>query len=855
MKQVTRISLLALTLVSLCASPSAADNLEQRKGHREVFRKEAAALVAKMTLDEKASLLSMQASAIGRLNIPAHDWWSEALHGVARNGQATQFPQSICMASTWNPELIEAMASAIGDEARAKHHSAPNRVKRYQGLTIWSPTVNLARDPRWGRNEETYGEDPWLTSCMAVAFVKGLQGDHPKYLKTVATVKHFICNNTEHNRISTIADVPEQFLRDYFMIPYRAAVREAGVQSIMTAYNGINGVPCSANKWLVTDVLRGEWRFSGTVVTDVGAPRFLTEKHNFSTSNTEAASMMIKAGIDVISDGREFGGYAKNALQNGMLAEDEVNRAVIQSLATRLELGQVLQADDNPYVKIPESVVGSDEHCGIARKIAQQGIVLLKNKNNLLPVDTKKIKTIIVTGPFADNAQLGGYSGKPTHKAVTPYEGIKAAVGADVEVILRPWKEDTMEPIPTSNLRPVAGSSASGLTAEYFAGTTCSGIPKTTRVDENVDFIWPKPLENIDPDIPQPQFAVRWTGQLLPEKTGAYLISGRCDDGVRIWLNGAMIVDDWSSHGVRSKVSDTLHLEAGKPYELRMEYFDGGDSAEAHLEWIPPKGAVEVVAEKTKSSTLVVYVCGFSTQHADEGRDLMNLNLPDKQLADLRIVYKTYPNTLVVFNGGTVVTDGWVYDSIPAIMHAWYPGQEGGHALADLVLGRLSPSGRMPVTTYMSTEDLPDIDDYDLAKGRTYMYCKKPVRYPFGHGLSYATFKYGELLASKNQCSRDDVVVLSLDVSNTGSMEGDEIVQLYVKELGSDDAPMQQLRMFKRVSIPAGGTASVRLSLPVQRLERWNSATKGYEVRPGEYELRVGSSSADIRQIVRVNVK
>jgi len=396
-------------------------------------RQRAAALVGQMSLEEKVELIEMNNGAIDRLNIPAHHWWNEALHGVARRGKATQFPVPLCMASTWNPELIGTMADAISTEARALHHadSAADKSKIYHGLTIWSPVVNMARDPRWGRTEETYGEDPFLTGRMGVAFVKGIQGDHPDYLKAAATVKHFVANNTEYNRLSVRPDISPRMLREYYLKAFKNTVTEAEVESIMSAYNGINGIPCSVNTWLLTDLLRGEWGFEGTVVTDVNVPRWLLEKHQYYSTGPEAAAGMIKAGVDVYSGEDKL--WTKQAVESNLLSECEVDRAVIQGLSTRIKLG-LLREEENPYSRIPASVVGSEEHLEIARQIAREGIILLKNDNGILPAAPGKYDRIVLAGPYAGVAPLGGYSGIATRPAVSPVMGFKTiATGYEVE--------------------------------------------------------------------------------------------------------------------------------------------------------------------------------------------------------------------------------------------------------------------------------------------------------------------------------------------------------------------------------------------------------------------------------------
>jgi len=849
------------TLLGVACTAYSDENKPQWAGKQEFFRKRAEELVSQMSLDEKINLYRMDSNGVERLNINPHHWWSEALHGYVTKGGTTQFPQAICIASTFNPQLIERMGAAIGDEARARHHEAAGKYGLQEGLTIWSPTINLARDPRWGRNEETYGEDPFLAGKIAVAYIKGLQGNDARYLKAVATVKHFVANNTEYNRLRAQAYISEQALRDYYLRPYRTAVRKGNVQSVMLAYNGINGVPCGVNKWLVTDVLRGEWGFSGTVVTDVGIPSFLIAEHKYVKSHEEAIAAMLKAGVDVECDWGDLRQPLKRAITTGLVDEELLDRAMVNNLTTRLQLGQIDPAPDNPYTTIPISVVGSEKHCKIALDIAQQGMVLLKNEpqneKKILPVNRKKIKRILVAGPYANTAQLGGYSGTPTHKAITPLMGIQQAAGKDITVDL--VNADDFTAIPMGNLRSVGTTGdAYGLRGEYFAGTKCVGNPKHVRIDKNVDFTWQKPLDNIDTNIPQPQFAVRWMGKLVPGVSGDYVIAGKCDDGVKIWLDGRLLVDDWSDHAIRRKESEAVKLTAGKEYDIRVEYYDAGGYAEAHLEWKVPKKDGEdkskVSTPDEKEQTLVVYVGGFDLNMANEGLDMMDLELPNSQLEQLRELQAIYPKVVLVLNGGTYTTTGWVYDNIPAILQAWYPGQQGGHALADVLFGKISPSGRLPMTLINSTSKLPDFDDYEIDKGRTYMYLKDNVRYPFGYGLSYTDFKYNNIKLSKNKCLPADIVKVSVDISNTGNMDGDEVVQLYFKRFKDKDGPSRQLAGFKRVHIKKGTTETVSIELPISNLEKWQTDSKEYQVKPGKYELRLGSSSSDIRQRTTLSI-
>lgn len=840
--------------------------IRQRTEAQAAFRTEAEKLVAQMTLAEKLSLYDMKSDAITRLGIGEHDWWNEALHGVARNGLATQFPQSISMASTWDPQLIRKMSTAIGREARAKHHQEPGRNGRYQGLTIWSPTINLARDPRWGRNEETYGEDPLLTSAMAVAFVKGLQGNHPKYLQAVATVKHFIANNTEHNRYSYRTDISARDLREYYMQPYKAAVQQADVQSVMSAYNGINDVPCSANKWLLTDLLRNAWGFSGTVVTDVGVPARLITEHHYVTNNAEALAAMVTAGVDIASSLKSTLPDAEAALTNGLMTTDEFDRAIVQNLTTRMQLGQILDDSDNPYKSIPTSVIGSDEHLKIAREIAQKGAVLLKNDpinaQPVLPLKSGQIKQVIAAGPCANAAFLGHYSGTPTHKTVTPFEGLRAAAG-NLKITMHRFAGDEAQAIPASVLLPPEGEEApSGLKGEYIRGNDLTATPEAVRIDDNIDFTWKRPIPNVDPLIPGEKFAIRWTGRLVPDISGNYRLSIKPKSSMRVWLDGKKVIDTWET-GEKEKEpvqSDALPLEAGKTYTLKVEYFTPGKyTSEAYLGWTIPKGYdadfFQPGTAPDSDSTLVVYVGGFNPAVAGEFSDYPDLSMPNDQMNDLKRWVKRYENIALVLNGGTIITEPWLFENLPAVMETWYAGQEGGHALADLILGKVSPSGRLPLTWYASDQDIPDLDDYAIHTGRTYMYNQKPVQFPFGHGLSYTTFEYGTPRLSKEVISQNDTLTVEVPVSNTGSMAAEEVVQLYVRDLESAVyQPKKKLAAFGRVSVEPGETQVLKLQVPAERLAWWDEDNQHFKIEPGEFELQVGASSEDIRQRARFTV-
>lgn len=845
-----------------------------RNGTRETYEDPVAGidarlddLLARLTLEEQCALLDMDSPAIERLGLPAHHWWSEAIHGVARRGRATQFPVSIALAATWDPALLERIAAAIGDEARALHHAddPQTRTHRYHGLTIWSPTVNMARDPRWGRTEETYGEDPWLASRMAVAFVRGLQGDHPRYLKAVATVKHFAANNTEHNRFSVRPTIAETDLRDYYFRPFQAAIQEAGVESIMCAYNGLNGVPCGANRWLLTEVLRNEWAFRGTVVTDVGVPLHLIDKHNFVKTRPESTQAMLNAGVNVFCSSERFGGDALQAVQSGLIDPALVAAAVRQNLRTRLRLGQLDPPELNPFAAIPASVVGCPAHIELARQAARQSAVLLRNdpppgaSKPLLPIERGAVRRIVVAGPFAHRNQLGGYSGQPTRRAETPLTALQARADAALAVEYLPPAE-TFIPIPESVLAVDANGAKRGLTGEYVAGRELTGTPQVTRTDATVDFDWHGPLRSIDPALPEGEFSVRWTGVLRPVETGRYRL-GVARDGmnVALWLDDRQVLAGTESSGPAE--AGGVELEAGRAYSLRLEalsYRPGG--RHVILQWYREGRRLPQPPAGERDATLVVYVGGISMEHADEDKDRRSFDLPAAQQRELGEIVAAYPRTVLVLNGGQPVSLGALDAAVPAVLQNFYAGQEGGVALAELLIGEVSPSGRLPLTYFASPDDLPDFEDYALARGRTYMYCRKRPALPFGHGLSYARFEYRGVSLSDSACSADGSVRIAVDVANTGPADADEVVQLYARRIGdlpdtSAGEPLQRLCAFRRVSIATGQAARIELELPAARLARWDATQHRARVAPGRYELRVGSSSADIRATAELTIR
>ncbi|MFC0539084.1 glycoside hydrolase family 3 N-terminal domain-containing protein [Pelagicoccus mobilis] len=807
----------------------------------------AAEIVAQMTLDEKLKLIEMQNKAVERFSIPAHHWWNEALHGVARRGKATQFPITLSMASTWSTDLIHSMATAIGDEARALHHADTpgDAAGIYHGLTIWSPVVNIARDPRWGRTEETYGEDVLLNKSMGVAFVSGIQGDHPDFLKTVGTVKHFVCNNTEYNRLETNPGVTERALREFYFPAYKAAIHEAGVESFMSAYNGVNGAPCSANSWLLKDVLRDEWGFRGTVVTDVLVPRWMFKEHHFTKDGPTSAAAMINAGCDVYCDGEPA--WAKQAIESGLLRESELDRAVTQSLSTRIKLGLLRPDEDNPFTKISTDVVGCDEHVAIARQIAREGAVLLKNENKTLPAVKSKYDRIVLAGPYVTATPLGGYSGTPTKPTVSPLDGFANIAAGDFEIST--LMGGTWGVVPEANLHVPGDPATRGLRGEYFSNIKLEGSPAGTRVDPVIDFEWLKPLTHVDPFVPQPNVSIRWTGSLVPNRTGEHIFSLEAKLGARVWIDGKQILDLWWGRSAEHQVSEPIRLEAGKSVDVRIEYYDKppryggiqpGEKIFVKLSWMEP-----VLTQKKvdKAKDLLVYCGGLTHSMAREGLDIMDLSFPAEQLEEIAELSKTYPNILLVVNGGTTAQLDKVGEHVSAILYQWFPGQEGGNALAELVTGRVNPSGHLPLTVYKDASKLPDFDDYEPRKGRTYMYARDNITYGFGEGLSYSAFEYSNM---KVEHDVDDIRI-SLDVTNQSNIDGQDVVQIYVKNLDSlQYQPDLQLKAFEKVAIQAGQSVSVELEIPIESLAWWDVEKQAFVVDESRYRIMAGHSSREI---------
>ncbi len=826
-------------------------------------------LLSRMTLEEKAGQWVNAAPAIERLGIPAYDWWSEGLHGVARAGYATVFPQAIGLAATWDVELLEAIGAAIGDEARAKHHDFVRKGQhgRYQGLTFWSPNINLFRDPRWGRGMETFGEDPYLSGKMGAAFIRGLQGDHPRYLKVVGTMKHFaVHSGPEPERHSFDVTPSVRDLRESYLPHFRMCVEEANVQSVMCAYNRYAGDPCCGSSTLLDKILRKEWGFEGYVTSDCGAIGDIVKGHRVRNDAAEASALAIRAGTDLNCSFQDAAPL--EAVHRGLLTEAELDRAIGRLLRARFKLGMFDPPAMVPYTSIPMTAVGSAPHRNLALDAARKSIVLLKNEGNILPI-TGPPKQIAVVGPNADDvlSLLGNYFGVPDG-AVTPLEGLRKRAGKETKITYAHGARfaDGMpllqvidpEYLSHTDLHTVTP----GLRADFFRGRNTAGEPAVTRIDASVNFSWctQLPLDCGD----SADFAVRWSGMLTPPLSGTYNLgtfgfrsySLRIGDSVVTFSPGAGEVPSCGS----------VDLEAGKQYPLRLEGICRQSGSLVQLLWEIPDPAMEAKAiAAANESDLVLLTLGLTPRTEGEemnvtvpgflGGDRTDITLPDSQRRLLRaIVALGKPVVLVLLNGSALALPELAL--IPAAVEAWYPGQAGGTALAEILFGDVNPSGRLPLTFYAKTGDLPRFADYAM-KGRTYRFFEGKPLFPFGHGLSYTHFLYSGVRLSQNSIpsSFDDSIWISVDITNTGLRSGSEVVQLYVRAKQSGvGSPLKDLRGFRRITLQEGEQETVRFQLRPSDFSVFDQDGNTWRVAKGAYGILVGSSSEDIRGEVELHI-
>jgi beta-glucosidase len=818
----------------------------------------AADLVKRMTLQEKVTQLVNQARAIPRLNVPAYDWWSESLHGVAVNG-TTEFPEPIGLAATFDTPAIHEMAIAIGTEGRIKHAQdvRAGHSNIFEGLDFWAPNINIFRDPRWGRGQETYGEDPFLTARMGVAFVTGMQGDDPKYYRVISTPKHFaVHSGPEPTRHTADVIVSKHDELDTYLPAFRATVTEAKADSVMCAYNSINGQPACANEFLLVDQLRGKWGFKGYVVSDCGAVIDIFEGHKFKPTQPEASAISLARGMDnecvdftfKVNDDHDYKPYL-DAVKQGFLKESDIDLAVTRLFTARVKLGMFDPPEMVPYTKIEESKLDSVEHRALARKLANESMVLLKN-DGVLPLKTTGIK-IAVVGPLADQTKvlLGNYNGTPTH-TVSILEGLNAEfAGSTINYVPgTQFLGHDAEIVPASALttggQPGVKVSYSKLDMTNINHPT-DQAPLASGIEPNIDAAeTPLPAEvaNVKP------LAIRYEATLTAPETGDYNLGMQASGFFRIQLDGQNVTNAWDASGV-TKLG-RVHLEAGKPAELRVEYTPGEKSSPmARLMWskvdLKPQPAA---IDAARDADVVVAVVGITSELEGEemqvheegfkGGDRTSLDLPKPEQELLEALAATGKPLVVVLTNGSALSVNWANEHANAILDAFYPGEEGGAAVAETLSGRNNPAGRLPVTFYTSVDQLPPFEDYGM-KGRTYRYFDGKPLYPFGYGLSYTTFTYSGLKVPPKPVKAGDPVTADVTVTNTGKRPGDEVAELYLSFPDVKGAPLRALRAFQRVHLEAGASQNVHFELKQRDLSMVTEAGEPV-IAEGQYKVSVG---------------
>jgi beta-glucosidase len=816
----------------------------------------AADIVSRMTLEEKARQLGHTAPAIPRLGIPEYNWWNEGLHGVARAGIATVFPQAIGMAATWDPALLHTVGDTVSTEFRAKflERRLPNGGSEfYRGLTVWSPNINIFRDPRWGRGQETYGEDPYLTGRLGVAYITGLQGNEPKYYKVIATSKHFAVHSGPENNRHREDVYPSAYdLEDTYLPAFRVTATEGQVQSVMCVYNAVNGVPGCANTMLMEDHLRKAWGFKGYVVSDCGAAANIYRPDALAYTKTapEGVAVGFKAGMDLIC-----GDYRNNmttdpenivaAVKAGLLPQAVVDRSLQRLFEARVRLG--LFDPKLPFAGITAKDYDTPEHHALSRKTAEASMVLLKNAGNLLPIKGEP-RTIAVVGPNADSfdALVGNYYGTPS-KPVTVLDGIRARYpNAKVVHVQGTGLIGAAEvPVPDDMLCVDATCATKGLKVEFFKGANLEGAAVSTETVPNAQFEWRGDRET----------SARWTGTLTAPESGEYGFRFASENGYRVYVGDKLVVDEWGVGDAPSILSGTIRLEMGQRYPIRVEGFQRGARSSQQLVWSVPSADADHAVEAAKAADLVIFVGGLSARIEGEemkvkapgfaGGDRTSLDLPAPQQALLERLSSTGKLLVLVLMNGSALGVNWADKNVPAIVEAWYPGGEGGHAVAGLLAGDFSPAGRLPVTFYKSVDQLPAFGDYAM-KGRTYRYFTGEALYPFGYGLSYTRFAYAKPKLSAARVGADGKLVVSVAVSNVGARDGDEVVQLYVTHPGTANAPVRALARFERIHLKKGETRQVNFTLDARALSVVDS--NGIrKLEPGPVKLWIGGGQPGTR--------
>ena len=824
----------------------------------------AADLVGRLTLEEKASLMQNTSPAIPRLGIKAYDWWNEALHGVGRAGLATVFPQAIGMGASFNNDLLYDVFTAVSDEARAKtaEFSKKGGLKRYQGLTMWTPNVNIFRDPRWGRGQETYGEDPYLTGQMGMAVVRGLQGpERGKYDKLHACAKHFaVHSGPEWNRHSFDAEnVDPHDLWETYLPAFKDLVQKAHVKEVMCAYNRFEGEPCCGSNRLLVQILRDEWAYDGIIVSDCWAINDFFNKgaHETEPDKEHASAKAVLTGTDV-ECGESYASLPQ-AVEQGLIDEKKIDISLKRLMKARFELGEM----DNPelvsWAQIPYSVVDSKEHRELALRMARESLVLLQNNQNVLPLN-KSLKVAVV-GPNANDSvmQWGNYNGFPGH-TVTLLEGIRQYL-PEAQLIYEPGCDLTSDVTLQSVFQQCSMDGKQGFNAKYWNNTKQEGEPDvTTQISTPFHFITTGATA-FAAGVNLTDFSASYESVFRPEKSEDIAFRFQTQGITKLSINGEEVAS-----GVNFKNNAkiyTLQAEAGKEYRIKIDFmfrfrdaaldFDMGREIPVDL---------NKTIQRVKDADIIVFAGGISPAVEGEemrvtipgfkGGDRETIELPSIQSRLLAELKKAGKKVVFVNFSGSAIALTPETKTCDAILQAWYPGQAGGTAIANVLFGDYNPAGRLPVTFYKSTSQLPDFEDYSM-KGRTYRYMAEAPLFPFGHGLSYTTFRYGDASLSTQEVKEGEQAILTIPVSNTGERDGEEVVQVYLRRPGDKEGPSHALRAFKRVNIAKGTTGNVTISLSKEDFEWFDTETNTMRPIEGDYEILYGGTS-ELKQLKAIPV-
>lgn len=806
----------------------------------------AADLVSRLTVKEKVQLMVNGSAAIKRLGVPQFEWWSEALHGIGRNGFATVFPITTAMAATWNDPLVEQVFTAVSDEARVKNQQAKaaGDIKRYQGLSFWTPNINIFRDPRWGRGQETYGEDPWLTSRMGIAVVRGLQGPAgSKYKKLLACAKHFaVHSGPEWNRHSfDIQQLPERDLWETYLPAFKALVQEADVAEVMCAYQRIDGEPCCGNNRYESQILRHDLGFKGLIVSDCGAIGDFWHKgaHEVSADAAAASAKAVLAGTDV-----ECGANYKrlpDAIARGEIKEADLDVTLRRQLKARFELGDFDPDKLVPWTRIPASCVASEAHKQLALNAARQSIVLLQNRDNLLPLSDRQAQ-IVVMGPAANDSvsMWGNYSGYPT-ATTTIWQGLKARYPNARLVDCCSYTRS--ETLVSRYDRLATPEGAKGMKATYWNNERMTGTPAATATIAE-----PINLSNggatvFAPGVELTHFSARYEGVFTPAETETLTLTLGADDMARLIVDGDTVMNDWKPRARINYKKVERTFEAGKSYKITIDYVQSDGMAVMQFDLakrLTPSD--NDILKSVGDAPVVVFAGGISPKLEGEemkvsepgfkGGDRTDIELPAIQRHILDVLHRAGRRVVLLNCSGGAMALVPETQSCDAILQTWYGGERGGEAVADIICGDVCPSGKLPVTFYRSLADLPDFLDYRMAN-RTYRYFKGQPLFPFGFGLSYTTFALSDARYDKPSGK------LTVTVANTGKRAGDEVVQVYIRRTADTEGPVKTLRAFKRVSLQPAETKTVDIDLARSQFECWDKETNTMRVMKGQYEVIV----------------